>query len=140
VQPEEQLRVPVRGLRELTASVQSPRRCQVVRRGTGAAVHTGSMMASPMALKGAEEEKGSLHMGRGSFYSRQKKLAKAARAAAGAVAVVKLGVAERRWPWSKCGRHSGAIVRTGWLTGGPQRFQIFSNLSKTVSNLKIQMA
>jgi hypothetical protein len=65
VRPEEQLRVPVRGLRELTASVQSPRRCQVVRRGTGAAVHTGSMMASPMALKSAEEEKGSLHMGRG---------------------------------------------------------------------------
>jgi hypothetical protein len=44
--PEEQLRVPAR---ELTASVRSPRRCQVVQRGTGAAVHSGSMTASPVA-------------------------------------------------------------------------------------------
>jgi hypothetical protein len=32
-----------------------------------------------------------------------------------------------------------AVVRIGQLMGGPQRCQIFSNLSKTGSNLKIKM-
>jgi hypothetical protein len=42
-----------------------------------------------VAAKGAEEEEGSLHRGC-SFYSRQRRLAKAAQAAAGAMATVKL--------------------------------------------------
>jgi hypothetical protein len=33
----------------------------------------------------------------------------------------------------------GIVVQTGRLMGGPQRFQIFSNLSKTGSNLKINL-
>jgi hypothetical protein len=33
----------------------------------------------------------------------------------------------------------GAVVRKGRLTGGPQRFRIFSNVSKTGSTLKIKM-
>jgi hypothetical protein len=40
---EEQPTVPARGSRELTASVRSSGWCQGVWRGTGAAVHGGSM-------------------------------------------------------------------------------------------------
>jgi hypothetical protein len=42
---EEQPRAPARRSRELSASVQ----CQELRRGTGAAVHDGSTMASTAA-------------------------------------------------------------------------------------------
>jgi hypothetical protein len=49
-----------------------------------------------------------------------------------------MGTAKWRWPWSKRSRHKHAVVRTRQLMGGPQRFQIFFNLSKTGSTLKIQ--
>jgi hypothetical protein len=75
-----------------------------------------------------------------SFYSWWRRLAKAARAVIGAVAAAK------PWVRQNGGGHgpnavgtSGAVVRTGRLTGGPQRFWIFSNLSKTGSTLKIKM-
>jgi hypothetical protein len=47
--PEEQPRVPARGSREFTASVRRLGRCQGVWRGTGVAVHGGSMTASTAA-------------------------------------------------------------------------------------------
>jgi hypothetical protein len=67
-------------------------------------------------------------------------LAKAARAAAGAVAAVKLGAAVQWWPRSERGRHvrhrcSDRAV-DGWA---PAISDFFSNLSKTGSNLKIKM-
>jgi hypothetical protein len=74
-------------------------------------------------IEAAEEEKGSLHRGGCSFYSRWRQLAKAARATGGAV------VAAKPWAWQSGGGRSpnmvGTIVRTGRLMGGPQRFQIF---------------
>jgi hypothetical protein len=72
-----------------------------------------------VVVKGAEEEKGSLHGGC-SFYSRWRRLAKAARAAGGAVAAAK------PWVWQSSGDHGpntvgtgGTVVQTGRLMGGP---------------------
>jgi hypothetical protein len=74
-----------------------------------------------VAVKGVEEEEGSLHGGC-SFYSRRRRLAKAARAAAGAVAVVKLGRGKAAATAVSTG---GAIVQTARLTSGPSGFRFF---------------
>jgi hypothetical protein len=66
--PEEQPRGPARGSREFMASVWSSGRCQGVQRGTGAVVHSGSMMASTAVQwqrRGLRRKKGSLHWGEG---------------------------------------------------------------------------
>jgi hypothetical protein len=57
---EEQLRALARGSRELMASVRSSGRCQGVQRGTGAAVHGGSMTAARRrsGSEWAEQENG----------------------------------------------------------------------------------
>jgi hypothetical protein len=34
--------------------------------------------------------------------------------------------AERRWPWSECGRHGSTIVRTVWLMSGAHAVLYFS--------------
>jgi hypothetical protein len=58
----------------------------------------------------------------------------------GATAAVKLGVAERRWPRSECGRHGrrrcSDRAADGWV---PRGFQIFIICPKTGSNSKIEM-
>jgi hypothetical protein len=125
---EEQSRVPARGSREFTASVQSSGWCRRGWRGTRTAVRGGPTMASA-AAKGAEEEEGSLHGGC-SFYSWRRRLAKVVSAAAEAVASATV--------WTRSAR-AGTVVRTGRLTSGPQRFYMFFNLSKTSSTLKIKI-
>jgi hypothetical protein len=72
-----------------------------------------------VAVKGVEEEEGSLHGGC-SFYSRRRRLAKAARAATGAV--VKVGRDKAAVTAVSTG---GAIVQTAWLMSGPSGFIFF---------------
>jgi hypothetical protein len=72
-------------------------------------------------------------------YTRQRRFEKAAQVAGIAVVAVKPWAPQRG---SSHGPNAvgtnGTVVRTGQLTGGPQRFRIFSNLSKTGSTLKIK--
>jgi hypothetical protein len=89
-----------------------------------------------VAVKRVKEEKRSLHGGRGrgcSFYNRWRRLANAARAVGGEVAAAK------PWAWQSGGGHGPngcAIVQTGRLMGGPQRFQFFFQFIQNRMNFK----